>query len=169
MKTGLDRTDKEAYAKAYYQLRKEKIKQRQKEYYAENKTKWKEYVRAWRLANPEKYKEQCKRYGTKHKAEKNEYCRKRMQAWRLANPELNKLKKKEDYLKHKARRDAYTAAYSKQMVEQVTDVYVRRLLTKKETRAALLETIPQALIEAKRLQILIRRRVEDEERNTVKR
>ena len=77
-------------------------------------------------------------------------------AWRRANPDADK--RYRDKTKDKR------SAMFRQMVRNLDDKYIKHLFTKGGATIPKSE-IPQALIEAKRLQILIKRRVKDEDSN----
>ncbi len=160
MKTGLDRSDEKAYRKAYYQANKEKQKAYALAYYQANKDKCTALNKAWRALNPERVKKIKATYQQNNQALSNQRHSKWRANLRATNPEKYKAMKKADYIKYK---DSYDAANRKacaNRVRDLPDLYVKYIILWNSDSSI---EIPQALIEAKRLQILIKRRLKDEQ------
>lgn len=164
MKTGLDRSDPIAYRKAYYQANKEKQLARMKEYYQANRDKCLAATKAWIDANKERVK-QCKaEYHKNNKALITERHKKWLKNLKETNPEKVKAMHKADYIKYKEYYDKLNNAASKKRVQELPDAYIRQVLMWNTDKNI---EIPQMLIEAKRLEILIKRRVKNEISNNI--
>lgn len=117
----------------------------------------KDYYTRYRETNKEAIKQRIHKYYEANK----DAIKLRVKKWAAQNPDRVKAAAKRFHEKH----TDYEIMNSREDRKNLKNHYVKSLLTKQLS----IEEVPQALIEAKRLQILIRRRVEDEERNTVKR
>jgi hypothetical protein len=91
---------------AYYQVNRERIKSRQKEYNAANAEKLATAKRNWRLNNAEKHKEARDRYYEQNKAE----IVSKVAEWRKANPEARKAEYRKSAEKIKQRAKAWQLA-----------------------------------------------------------
>lgn len=151
----------------------------QREYYRKNREKALASMKAWQERNQEYLKEYRSR--EEIKAKRREYIKanrekinKQSKEWAKKNFEKNpekirearRNKKKEYKAKDPERYNALSAKWNKrsqkQMVIDLKDCYVRRLLCKHETVVNLsAKDIPQEMVEAKRLQIQIRRLVNE--------
>ena len=145
----------------------EKLKAYQKAYYQANKEKIVAQARKRRQENPQKDAE--------YRAKKRE--RLGEDGYRAYNREKNKRCKERDPEKHKRlkhiyyenNKDKYAKWSKKAMnkrVEAMPDNYIKRIILWDTDKSI---EVPEALIAAKRLEILIKRRIKDENSNTIKR
>ena len=140
----------------YYERNKEKIREYQKKYYEENKERIKQLKRKWDSENREKIREYVRKQTEKAFKEDPEKVR--------AARRLRKAKQKaKDPVRYNAMANAVNKKQYRKMVDELWDCYVRRLLCKHEGVLSA-KDIPQELIEAKRLEVQIRRMV-NEKRN----
>ena len=163
MKTGLDRSDPNAYRKAYYQANKEKQLAYMKAYYQANKEKCVAATKAWIEANKERVKKCKAEYQKNNKALITERHKKWKARLKETNPEKYKAMRKADYVKYKEYYDKQNNIASKQRVQDMPDAYIRQIILWDMDKTI---QIPQSMIEAKRLEILIKRRIKNEECNT---
>jgi hypothetical protein len=168
----------------YYEINKEKILARQKEYYKNNREKLLANQKARYAANPEYYKE----YAEKNK----EHIKTRYKEWVAKNKDkvnqysYNQQKKaferdpdkvREARQRNKARQKAknperynmmankWNRKTGKASVSELRDCYIKQLLCKHAVVKRLsAKDIPQEMIEVKRLEIKIRREL-NEKRN----
>lgn len=116
-------------------------------------------LKLWKKANPDKAKAQKKRYHAKY-PEKQEEKKKR---WRANNPEKWKAQLKRRREARKARDpekyEAERKAQKQRERERLTDGYVRTLLVNANSLSR--KDIPKELIDAKRFQLLITRKVKE--------
>lgn len=128
------------YYKQYCEKNKERIKEKRKEYQAKNRERINQVSREWAKKNFEKNSEkvrEARRIGKEKRKNKDPQ-------------RYNKLLRK------------YAKKYEIKMVEELKDCYVRSLLCKHGVVARIPATnIPQELVEAKRLEIKIRRLVNE--------
>lgn len=164
VKTGLDRTDVKAYRKAYYEANKEKQKAYMKAYYEANKDKCLAATKAWMDSNKERVKKVKAEYQQKNKEIIAQRHKKWLMTLRETNPEKYKAMKKAGYEKYKEWHDTYNREASRKRVKQLPDAYIKYVILWNSDKTI---EIPQGMIEAKRLQILINRRVKNEERNSI--
>ena len=161
-----------AYQRAYYQANKERIKAMVKEFHKNNPDYMKEYYQAnkekiainrevYRAANKEKIAAQQREWRHKDFAENPDKVR----AQRRAKKAKQKAKDPAAYNAMMAKSNVRT---QKKMVAELTDSYVRQKLARDPQdgpRKISAKDIPQSLVEAKRLQLLILRRMKDEKHN----
>ena len=142
-----------AKRKEYYEANKEKIIAKGKVYVEANREKTLAYKKQWYQDNKEQFLIKVKEYKEKNK----EHLEAARKVWLLANHEHVKDVKK---------------AYVKKQIDMVSDYYVRTKLRKGTALKS--KDIPQELVEAKRLNILIKRKLNEifpkgERRNPEKR
>jgi hypothetical protein len=156
-----------AYQKAYYEANKEHCKQQVREW---NK-KHPDYFTNWQKENPDKVKQ----YRAAAKPRAQEYMREqywkdpesarlKVRQYKAANRETVKAKKKEW---NSSNREHLRAYYNSKSA-QLTDSYIRNKLSKNSKQKEILASgdIPQALVELKRVQILIQRELKNEKRRS---
>lgn len=135
-------------SRAWHQANKdtEAFKARRDAYSAYRKT---DEFRAKRRATRDlvKNREDCKKYAAKNK----EKIAARHKANRLANPEKEKKIKRLTYEKHGKR-------YARNKIDNLSDNYIKNIITSRSEGLTYAD-IPQAMVDVKRLQILIRREV----------
>lgn len=133
-----------ARGRKYYQENKEKILQRQK---GEGT---KAYMRSYYLA---------------HKDEIDT----RVKSWAKQHPEEARLRRAKWRESHREQHRESARSFATKVRTELRDGYIKQIFNNSIGNKNNTVEIPKELIEAKRLQILIKRRVKDEERNTVKR
>jgi len=116
-------------------------------------------LKLWKKANPDKAKAQKKRYHAKH-PEKQEEKKKR---WRANNPEKWKAQLKRRREAKKARDpekyEAERKAQKQRARERLTDGYIKSLMVNANSLRR--KDIPQELVDAKRLQLMITRKIKE--------
>jgi hypothetical protein len=155
------------YRKQYYKDNKEKQTTYTKEYYKNNTEKVKALGKAWRENNPDKVLRARKNYVEQNREKIAERARKRWKNLWLTNPDQIRAKKREEYVKRRDYILAYNRKIAKQAVAEISDAYVKHLLSNHVPKGMNVADIPKALIEAKRLQLKIRR-MANENSNTTK-
>jgi hypothetical protein len=167
-------------AKAYYEANKEKLRaqgrewyaknpERAKEYYKQNKEKMCKAVKEWIKANPERHKANRKEYETANKEKLRAQSKASAKRRYEENPQKIREQRKavkqrqfeKDPAAYVAKRNAILRRSAKRKVDEVRDNYVAHLLAKSTGVKLRAEDIPQELIEAKRLHVLIQREVRD--------
>jgi len=167
----LPKTDEEkrAYKKEYYAKNREKLLKKAKERLEQNP----HYYKEWYQKNKERIKEQRKKYALKNRKKINAQSLANAKKIFLANPEkvraarrLKKAKQKaKDPQKYKAMLNELARKQYKKMSGELRDSYVRELLVKHGVAGRIpADCIPQELVEAKRVEIQIRRYL-NEKRN----
>lgn len=163
------RTEEEliAYRKAYYQKNRERLLKQAKEkydpeyhkrYYQDNKEHIITLKKKWATENKEKLKQYA--YAQQRKAFEKDPDKVRAQ--RRARKKASKAK---DPQRYKEMANRSNRRVSKASVSELRDSYVRQLLCKHNVVKRLsAKEIPQGLVEAKRLEIQIRRLI-NEKRN----
>jgi hypothetical protein len=145
-----------ARGKRYREANIEKVRATRKRYYQENKEKilarqknehTKEYNKKYYLEHSEKSKARASLW----RKENPEYAKAISRAWREAHPEQKKLSARE---------------YAKKQRAKLSDSYIKAIFNHSIGGSIVVNNIPKELIEAKRLQILINRRIKDENSNT---
>lgn len=158
-----------AYQRRYYQENKERAKQ----YYQDNKEKLNAYVKKWQEENKERFVATRKAYEAANRekinAQQLERARKefaedpdKVRAQRRAKKARLKAKDPQAW-NEKARK--INAPYHRKMVDELTDAYVRQRLARSNDdspRKISAKDIPQGLVEAKRLQLMIVRSLKNE-------
>lgn len=170
---------------------KEEMREYQKKYYAENKEYYKEYAKAYYIENKDKMTSQVRKWIDENKERHNETRLK----WREQNRERICAQQKASHLKlflenpekvRHARNEKkkrlrakdpqawnekmrkYNLPSQRKMVEQLTDAYVRQRITRQNDGGPIkisAKDVPQSLVEAKRLQLLIKRSLKNEKHN----
>jgi hypothetical protein len=163
-----------AYQRAYYQAHKEQVKELVKKFHVENPDYLKEYYKK----NKEKIAAKRKEY----QAANREKISAKQREWRYKNfaenPEQVRIQRRAKKARQKAKDPVTWNAKAakaninaqKKMVAELTDSYVRQRLArdpKDGPRKISAKDIPQSLVEAKRLQLLILRRMKNEEHNRI--
>jgi hypothetical protein len=163
------------YQRRYYQENKEKYKAYAKQYYQDNKEKLNAYVKKWQEENKERYVVMRKAYEAANReklnAQQKERARKefaedpdKVRALRRAKKARLKAKDPQAW-NEQARK--INAPHQKKMVAELTDAYVRQRLARQNDdspRQISAKDIPQGLVEAKRLQLMILRSLRNEKR-----
>jgi hypothetical protein len=157
------------YRLEYYAKNKEECKERSKKWQLENKERMHEIVKKSQTKYAEKYKLQQQKYRKENRKHINQVAKVARDRRYMEDPE--KVRKARKALKARQmarnperyieRRRLYIRKASKKLVEEVTDGYVAHLLAKSSNHRLLATELPKELIEAKRLQILIRREVNE--------
>ena len=167
---------------------KEEMREYQKKYYAENKEYYKEYAKAYYIENKDKMLGQIKKWINENKERHNEtrlkwreQNREKINAQQKTNrdklfaenPERIRAIRRAKKVKQKAKDPQawnakmakYNAPYQKRMVDELSDAYVRaRLVIPSDgsRRKISAKDIPQSLVEAKRVQLMILRSLKNE-------
>ena len=163
------------YQRRYYIENREKCKEYAKQYYQDNKEKMNAYVKNWQQENKERVSAQKKEYAAANRekisAQQKERARKafaedpeKVREQRRAKKARLKAKDPQAW-NEKARK--INAPYQKKMVVELSDAYVRQRLARTNDdspRKISAKDIPQGLVEAKRLQLMIVRSLRNEKR-----
>jgi hypothetical protein len=156
-----------AYQRAYYQANKERCKELTKKWVANNKERMREIVRDWQKKNPERVKEQRKQYRKENGEHVRTLAKIQRARRRAENPEKVKAQHKAAKERQKVNNPNYitlrrntTQRAQKRRVAQIRDGYVAHLLSKSTGFRLHAGDIPKELIEAKRLQLMIKRELE---------
>ena len=160
--------EKRAYQRAYYQANKERCKELTKKWVANNRERMCKIVRDWQKKNPERYKELRQNYVTKNKEHVKQIAKAGRDRRFAENPEKVRQARRDVREKQKAKdperyiemRRAYIRKSSKKLVAEITEGYVAHLLSKSTGFRLHSSGIPKELIEAKRLQLMIKRELE---------
>jgi len=156
-----------AYQKEYYRQNRERILAQIKKWQAENP----EYLKEWKEKNKERYKEIRKKWEANNRDRINEASKKRQQAAFEKDPEKVRAARRRNKARQKAKnpekyREMTNRVNKKQydkMVSELWDGYIRQLLCKHGAVIRMsAKDIPQELVEAKRLEIQIRRLLNEE-------
>lgn len=156
------------YRKKYYQANKERLTAYMREYSKNNPEKVKEMGKAWRENNPDKVLQARKNYVERNRDKISERNKQRWKNLWLTNPDQIRAKKRKEYIKRRDYILAYNRKVAKQAVAEISDSYVKHLLSNHVPKGMNVADIPEALIEAKRLQLKIRRMVNENSNNTTK-
>jgi len=161
---------KREYRRAYYQANKEKSNAYSKEWHQENynKERMRARSKAWRKANPERWKELQKKYRDNNKEHVRQTAKKAAQRRFAENPEKVRAQRQEakqrllvkDPEGYLQKRREYIRKSNGKLVTEVRDNYVAYLLSKSTGFRLHASAIPKELIEAKRLQLMIKRELE---------
>ena len=160
--------EKRAYQRAYYQANKERCKELTKKWVANNRERMCKIVRDWQKKNPERVKELRQNYVTKNKEHVKQLAKAGRDRRFAENPEKVRQARKDVREKQKAKdperyiemRRAYIRKSSKKLVAEITEGYVAHLLSKSTGFRLHASAVPKELIEAKRLQLMIKRELE---------
>ena len=165
------KTDEErrAYQREYYYANKERVSALTKKWQQENKERVREIARNWQKNNPERYEELRQQYRDRNKEKIREYAKQAARRRFVENPEKVRearkaLKAKQmakDPEKYLERRRQYIRVSGKRRTEEIRDGYVAHLLAKSTGFRLKTDDLPKELIEAKRLQLLIRRELDE--------
>jgi hypothetical protein len=163
------------YQRRYYAERKEKYKEYRQQYYQDNKEKLNAYVKKWQEENKEQFIAKRKAYQVKNREKINAQQKANIAKLFAENPEkyraMRRAKKVAQKTKdpqawnEKARK--YNHPAQKRMVAELKDAYIRQRLTRENDdgpRKVSAKDIPQSLVEAKRLQLMILRSLKNEKR-----
>jgi hypothetical protein len=160
--------EKRAYQRAYREANKEKCKELTKKWAENNKDRVKELTRDWQKKNPERFKELTQRYRANNKEHIRQVAKIARDRRYAENPEkvgeARKALKARQMAKDPERfiemRRAVIRKSSKKLVAEITDGYVAHLLAKSSGYRLLANEVPKELLEAKRLQLMIKRELE---------
>ena len=119
------------------------------------------YKKAVLLANPEKIRAQKNASYARHKDTKRRYDA----VYYLANKERISARASEYKKRNREHCNKLSNLERQRKRETLHDDYIKQLLNGKREFKHKLHEVPKALLEAKRLQILIRRRIKDEDSN----
>jgi hypothetical protein len=164
------RTDEErlAYQRAYYQANKERVTALTKKWQQENKERMREIVRKWQINNPKRYEELRQQYRDRNKEKIREYAKQGARRRFAENPEKVREARRarvakefaKDPEKYIQRRREYIRVAGKRRTKEIRDGYVAHLLAKSTGFRIRAEDLPKGLLEAKRLQLMIKRELE---------
>lgn len=152
-----------AYRKAYYEANKERCKELVREWNKRNP----DYHTNWRKENPDKVKQiravgapKRREHAKKKYWEDPEAARLKVRQYKAANIETVKVKKKE----WNSQNREHLRSYYNKKTEQLSDAYIRNKLAANHKRERTLrsENIPQELVDLKRIQLLLQRKLRDE-------
>jgi hypothetical protein len=167
-------------ARVYYEANKERLRAQGREwhannpeyakaYYEKNKERLNQITKEWIKANPERHKANRKAYETANK----EAIREKARAWAKREYEQNRdkvvarrraIKQRQfekDPVGFVTKRNDILRRSAKRKVDMLKDEYVAHLLGKSTGIKLKASDIPQELIEAKRLHVLIKRELRD--------
>ena len=160
-----------AYQKRYYQENKARAKQ----YYQDNKEKLNAYVKKWQQENKERYTAVRKEYEAANREKINAQQKERERKAFAEAPEKVRERRRAVKVRMKAKDPQawnekmvrYNRLAQKKMVDTLSDAYVRQRLARENDdglRKISAKDIPQGLVEAKRLQLMIVRSLRNEKR-----
>ena len=157
-----------AYQRAYREANKERCNELVKKWAENNKDRVKELTRDWQKKNPERFKELTQRYRANNKEHIRQVAKIARDRRYAENPEkvreARKALKARQMAKDPERfiemRRAVIRRSSKKLVAEITDGYVAHLLAKSSGYRLLANEVPKELLEAKRLQLMIKRELE---------
>ena len=164
-----------ARQKQYYLENKEKYREYMKKYRQDNKEKMNEYIRKWQEENKERFMAVRKVYEAKNREKINAQQKARTAKLFAEDPEKIRAQRraKKARLKEKdpqawnEKMNSYNKPSQKRMVVNLSDAYVRQRLSRNNDdspRTISAKDIPQGLVEAKRLQLMILRSLKNEKR-----
>jgi hypothetical protein len=154
------------YMKSYYEANKKTLNKRPRS--DQEKRSAVQRSKEWKKANPEKVKINNARYRAKYKEELNARHRERDKRISAENPDYFKNRSAEFRKQNPKWCEEYFHNYRARHKEEASDLYIKRLFNKRLPKERRLYDLPTALIEAKRLQIFINRRIKNENSNTTK-
>ena len=143
--------------KQYYQANKEKIKEQQKQYYQANKEKIKEQQKQYGQANKGKFKERMKKYYQTNK----EKLKEKKKEYYQANKEKLKEKQKEYRQANKKKLKEKMKKYRQGDRDKLVDSYIKSIINKQTNGMLKAKDIPQELIELKRNNLILKRKIKD--------
>jgi hypothetical protein len=120
-------------------------------------------MRIYRIEHPEKTKEANDKYRFTHIEERRAYGKKIYEKHKIIYNENKRKRRRDNPIKVRA----LCNARAKRAKENLNDHYVRNILVNGLNVRLKLNEIPKELIEAKRLQLLIKRRVKNEISNDI--
>lgn len=141
-----------ARARRYREANLEKVRARNRKYYQENKEKI--------LARQQN--EHTKEYNKKYYIEHSEKSKARAAAWRKENPEAARAISKAWREAHPEQRKLSAREHARKQRDNLSDSYIKTIFNHSIGGSIIVDEIPIALIEAKRLQLLIKRSIKDE-------
>jgi hypothetical protein len=164
------------YQKRYYEENKAYYKEYAKAYYAENKDKITSHVRKWIDENKERHNATRLKWREQNREricaqQKANHLKRFLESpdtiRKLRNEKKKRLRAKDPQAWNEKMRK-YNLLSQRKMVEQLTDAYVRQRITRQNDGGPIkisAKDVPQELVKAKRLQLLIRRSLKNEEHN----
>jgi hypothetical protein len=161
--------------KKYYVENKEKYKEYRKQYYQNNKEKMKALTKKWMAENKERHYATHKAYRDANREKINAQQKAKTEQLFAENPEKIRQARRATKARMKAqdprawndKMKKYNYPAQRRMVEELKDAYVRQRLTRANDdgpRTISAKDIPQSLVEAKRLQLMILRSLRNEKR-----
>jgi hypothetical protein len=161
------------YQRRYYWENKEKYKAYAKQYYQDNKEEINAYVKKWIEENKERHTAVRKAYEAANREKLNAQQKARAAKWFAENPDKVRAQRRAKKARLKAKDPQawnekarkINAPYHRKMVDELTDAYVRQRLARSNDdspRKISAKDIPQGLVEAKRLQLMIVRSLKNE-------
>lgn len=171
------RTIEEAreYQRRYYLEHREKYKEYAKQYYQEHKEEMNAYVKKWQEENREQYMKTRSAHRIANREKINAQQKANAAKLFAENPDKVRAARRAKKAKMKAKDPAawnakaakYNRPAQRKMVAELSDAYVRQRLSRNEDdgpRKIFAKDIPQSLVEAKRLHLMILRSLKNEER-----
>jgi hypothetical protein len=164
----LTEEEKRNYQRVYREANKERCRELSRKWAQNNKERMRENTKNWQKKNPERVKELRQNYVDRNKEHVKQLAKANRDRKFTENPEKVRQARKEVREKQKARdperymemRRAYIRKSSKKLVAEITEGYVAHLLSKSTGFRLRSNAIPKELIEAKRLQLMIKRELE---------
>lgn len=161
------------YQRRYYLENREKYKAYAKQYYQDNKEKMNAYVKHWLQENKERHAAARKEYEAANREKLNAQQKERTRKAFAEEPEKVREQRRAKKVRLKAKDPQawnekarkINAPYQKKMVSELSDAYVRQRLARENDdgpRKISATDIPQGLVEAKRLQLMIIRSLRNE-------
>ena len=148
--------------KQYYQSNKEKVLEQSKKYYQANNEKIKERQKQYRQANNEKMKQYNKQYYQAN----NEKMKERQKQYRQANNEKMKQYNKQYRQANKEKIKEQRKQYRQDDRNKLADSYIKDLIRNQTNGMLKAKDIPQELIELKRNNIILKRKIKDNGKKT---
>jgi hypothetical protein len=163
------------YQRRYYQENKERYKAYAKQYYQDNKEKLSACVKKWQEENKERLAAKRKAYDAANREKINAQQKERARKAFAENPEKVRALRRATKARQKAKDPQawnkkmvmYNRPAQQKMVSELSDAYVRQRLARQNDdspRKISATDIPQGLVEAKRLQLMILRSLKNEKR-----
>lgn len=162
-----------ARQKMYFLANREKYREYAKQYYQDNKEKLNAYVKTWQQENKERHTAVRKEYEAANREKINAQQKARTRKAFAEDPEKVREQRRAKKVRLKAKdpqawnekMTKYNHASQKRMVVELSDAYVRQRLARESDdgpRKISAKDIPQGLVEAKRLQLMIVRSLRNE-------
>ena len=164
----LTEEEKRNYQRVYREANKERCRELSRKWAQNNKERMRENTKNWQKKNPERVKELRQNYVDRNKERVNQLAKEAAQRRFAENPEKVRAQRQalkermlakdpEGYLQ---KRRAYIRKSNNKIVAEITEGYVAHLLSKSTGFRLHASAIPKELIEAKRLQLMIKRELE---------